>query len=72
MSDHLNQITPAAALLGREVIEAKDTGEVRVRFLAKHAAEVRRTFPQAMTKNLRSGRTVSQGGTDQMMKPRLN
>ena len=37
MSDHMNQMTPAAALLGREVIEAdKVTGEVRVRFLAKH------------------------------------
>ena len=37
MSDHLNQIPPAAALLGREVVAAdKDTGEVRVRFLAKH------------------------------------
>jgi acyl-coenzyme A thioesterase PaaI-like protein len=37
MSDHLNQMTPAAALLGREVVEAdKATGQVRVRFLAKH------------------------------------
>jgi uncharacterized protein (TIGR00369 family) len=36
MSDHMNQMTPAATLLSREVIEAKDTGEVRVRFLAKH------------------------------------
>jgi uncharacterized protein (TIGR00369 family) len=37
MSDHLNELPPGAALLGREVIEAdKSTGEVRVRFLAKH------------------------------------
>src|ERR1700738_2407872 len=37
MCDHMNQITPAAALLGRGVTGAeKATGEVRVRFLAKH------------------------------------
>ncbi len=37
MSERLNQIPPGAALLGREIVEAdKDTGEVRLRFLAKH------------------------------------
>jgi uncharacterized protein (TIGR00369 family) len=37
MSDHLNQIPPSAALLGREIVEAdKATGEVRLRYLAKH------------------------------------
>jgi len=37
MSEHLNQIPPGAALLGREIVEAdKDTGEVRLRYLAKH------------------------------------
>jgi uncharacterized protein (TIGR00369 family) len=37
MSDHLNQIPPGADLLGREIVEAdKDTGEMRLRFLARH------------------------------------
>ncbi len=37
MSEHLNQIPPGAALLGREIVEAdKATGEVRLRYLAKH------------------------------------
>jgi uncharacterized protein (TIGR00369 family) len=37
MSDHLNQMTPAAILLGREVVAVdKEVGEVRVRYLAKH------------------------------------
>jgi uncharacterized protein (TIGR00369 family) len=36
MSDHLNEIPPGAALLGREIVNAdRDTGEVRLRFLAK-------------------------------------
>jgi uncharacterized protein (TIGR00369 family) len=35
MSDHLKEIPPAAALLGREVISVDaSTGEVRLRFLA--------------------------------------
>src|ERR1700761_7638904 len=35
MSDHLNEIPPAAALLGREVISVDAaSGEVRLRFLA--------------------------------------
>ena len=35
MSDHLKEIPPAAALLGREVISVdKNSGEVRLRFLA--------------------------------------
>lgn len=37
MSDHLNEIPPGAALLGREVVAADEaTGEVRSRYLAKH------------------------------------
>jgi uncharacterized protein (TIGR00369 family) len=36
MSDHLREIPPAAALLGREVISVdKSSGEVRLRFLAE-------------------------------------
>jgi acyl-coenzyme A thioesterase PaaI-like protein len=35
MSDHLNEISPAAVLLGREIVSVDtESGEVRLRFLA--------------------------------------